>query len=297
MDLITLEADATRLSIAPVAGGSIARYWSEHPGRTIEWMRPTPAAALKRRMPLAYSSFPLVPYSGRIRDGRFTFRGRAITLPLNFLPENNSIHGQAWQLPWSVVQQEKTTATIDIRHKADEWPWNYRASQRFTLAPERLTLEMSLTNEGPDAMPAGLGPHPYFVRTPQTTVTAGVQKVWLNDAEVMPLSFADPPADRDLRRGVRVDGVAMDNCFTGWDRRAVIEWPEWQARLTMTADAPLDFLVVYTPPKQDFFCVEPVSHAADAVNFINAGRTDTGLLVLEPGQTLRVTARFDTATS
>jgi aldose 1-epimerase len=86
-DLITLRTGTTALTLSPAAGGSIARFWSERGGRTIEWMRPASATALKRRMPLDMSCFPLVPYSGRICDGRFTFQGREIALPLNFLPE------------------------------------------------------------------------------------------------------------------------------------------------------------------------------------------------------------------
>src|SRR5262249_35779293 len=88
-------------------------------------------------------------------------------------------------------------------------------------------------------------------------------------------------------RGVRVDAIALDNCFTGWTGRAVVEWPEWGIRVAMTAEPPLGFLVVYTPPGRDFFCAEPVSHATDAVNLAAAGRTDTGLVLLGPGQTLR----------
>ena len=84
-----------------------------------------------------------------------------------------------------------------------------------------------------------------------------------------------------------VDPIALDNCFVGWRRRAVIEWPESDARLVMTADAPLDFLVVYTPPGRPFFCVEPVSHVTDAFNLAAAGRPDTGARALEPGETLR----------
>ncbi len=49
----------------------------------------------------------------------------------------------------------------------------------------------------------------------------------------------------------------------------------------------LECLVIYSPPGQPFFCAEPVSHTTDAINLAAAGRTDTGLLVLEPGQTVR----------
>jgi aldose 1-epimerase len=40
---------------------------------------------------------------------------------------------------------------------------------------------------------------------------------------------------------------------------------------------------VLVPPDVDWFCVEPVSHATNAVNL---GRDDAGLVVLDPGQTL-----------
>jgi len=289
---VTLRNGATSLTLAPLAGGSIARFWTEAKGRTIEWLRPASAAALKRRMPLDMSCFPLVPYSGRICDGRFKFQGKDVVLPLNFLPEYHSIHGQGWLMPWKIIHAEDTLAALEYHHPADDWPWAYRTSQDFILEPKQLTLEMSLTNLGPGPMPAGIGPHPYFVRTPKASVTAGIAKMWPDDAENMPTKPVDPPATHDLRKGVRADGVAMDNCFTGWDRKAVMEWPEWQARLSMTADAPLDFLVVYTPPKQNFFCVEPVSHAPDAVNTVHAGRTDAGFQILEQGKTMRVVIRF-----
>ncbi len=293
MELIALRAGDTRLTVAPAAGGSIARFWTEHPGRAIEWMRPTPAAALTKRAPLDLGCFPLVPYSGRIRNGRFRFQDRDVVLPLNFLPEAHSIHGHGWVMPWRVVRADGGSACLEYQHKADDWPWTYRARQDFILEPNRLTLEMALTNEGPGPMPSGLGPHPYFARTPKATVSAGIGKMWLNDSETMPIEPVEPPAERDLNKGVRVDAVAMDNCFSGWDHKAVIEWPEWKARLTMTADAPLDFLVVYAPARQNFFCVEPVSHAPDAVNGINAGRADMGFEILELGTTMHVIVRFD----
>jgi aldose 1-epimerase len=47
--------------------------------------------------------------------------------------------------------------------------------------------------------------------------------------------------------------------------------------------------VVYTPPGEAFFCVEPVSHITDAFNLAAAGRTDTGMLSLLPGESVRAT--------
>jgi UDP-N-acetylglucosamine diphosphorylase/glucosamine-1-phosphate N-acetyltransferase len=89
-----------------------------------------------------------------------------------------------------------------------------------------------------------------------------------------------------MAAGVTIDSVSLDNGFTGWSRRAVIDWPELGARLVMTAGPPLDFLTVFIPPSLPFFCVEPVSHATDAVNLAGAA-SEVGRRSLEPGATLR----------
>lgn len=41
--------------------------------------------------------------------------------------------------------------------------------------------------------------------------------------------------------------------------------------------------MVFTPEGQDYFCVEPVSHATDAIN-----RAPETMLWLEPGETAEV---------
>jgi len=93
---ITLRADGVGLTVAPAVGGAVTRYRLERDGTTWEWLRPTPPEALRDGMPYQTAAFPLVPYSNRIRDGRFAFRGRAVRLPLNRPPERHAIHGHGW---------------------------------------------------------------------------------------------------------------------------------------------------------------------------------------------------------
>jgi aldose 1-epimerase len=156
-----------------------------------------------------------------------------------------------------------------------------------------MSITTEVENTGRDVMPAGIGQHPYLPRTPQTRLTAGVTGMWRGDAEVMPLDHASPaPAPYDIQSGLLPDRVAMDTCFTGFDGRALVEWPERRARMAIESDAVLPFLVVYTPPGQDHMCVEPVSHMIDAFNLAAAGRTDTGMRVLAPGERLSGTMVF-----
>jgi len=135
MDVITLRAGAAGLVLAPAGGGAIARYWSGSGRGTVEWLRPTSADALLRGDPYETAGFPLVPYSNRIREGRFAFRGRPVALPPNCPPERHSIHGQGWQAGWTAVDVATAHAELEYRHPADAWPWRYRARQRVTLTP------------------------------------------------------------------------------------------------------------------------------------------------------------------
>jgi len=87
----------------------------------------------------------------------------------------------------------------------------------------------------------------------------------------------------DPAAGLRISDHDLDNVFAGWDGRAEIRWPERATGLAIEVDGPLGFLVVYTSPGEDYFCVEPVSNCTDAFNLAASGRSDTGLQVLEPG--------------
>lgn len=284
MDVITLYADGAGVQLVPALGGAVARYWLDQGATTWEWLRPTPPSALTSGDPYETAAFVLVPYSNRIRHGRFRFRGIDVALPPNRPPERHSIHGHGWQAAWTPIEAHASDARLEYRHAGGAWRWAYRATQRFALTPSSLTVELALCNEGDHAMPAGLGWHPYFSRTPRTTLTAEVGAMWQTDDEMLPTTLGPAPG---LGRGLGTDAVALDNGFVGWRRRAEIRWPERRARIVMTAEPPLDCLVVYTPPGRPFLCVEPVSHVTDAFNLAEAGRTDTGMQVIEPGETLR----------
>ena len=284
--VVELRAGPARVAVAPHVGGSITRYATELGGATMDWLRPAPADVVAERAPGGTSCFPMVPFSNRIRDAAFRFRGRRIQLPRNFPPERHAIHGHAWRAPWSVADRAEARLSLQYRHPADAWPWQYVAQQTFDLTGERLRVRLTVTNEASEAMPVGFGLHPYFIRTPRAVLQADVGPMWQSDAELMPVRLTPAPPQLLLgAAGLNPDATPLDNNFIGFGGRAVIEWPEWNARLRMDADPIYACLVVYTPAGRDFFCVEPATNCVDAFNLADAGRTDTGLIVLEPGDT------------
>jgi aldose 1-epimerase len=278
------------VEVAPADGGCLAAFRWQAGDRTVDWLRPAPAAGAFA--PNAGACFPLVPYSNRIRDGRFRFAGREHRLEPNFGASPHSIHGHGWQRPWTVAARSDTAVTLTYSHDGGDWPQPYRAEQRIALDDGALTLALSVTNEGRGPMPAGLGLHPYFPRTPGCRLTAPVGRMWTTDPEIMPMALVAPAPGADPNAGLRPATAALDNVFTGFAGRAVIDWPELGAALTLEADPAFAFLVVYTPPGADFFCAEPVSHCTDAVNLAAAGHGDTGLKILAPGETFAATLRL-----
>jgi len=99
------------------------------------------------------------------------------------------------------------------------------------------------------------------------------------------------PAEWSHATARRIGSAALDNCFAGWDGTADITWASGGPALRIEADAPLRHLIVYTPPGQDFFCAEPVSHMNDAINRM-ATAPDHAMDVLAPGETLRAAVTF-----
>jgi|TARA_R110001583_G_scaffold61965_1_gene182557 aldose 1-epimerase len=275
---LILETKAMKLTLLPDLGGSVGGLTY----KTQDILRPFARTA--DESPLQTGGFPLFPFSGRISEGRFVWNGHAVSLAPNFLPEPHAIHGQAWHAAWQVAEHGSDHARLVFDYRPGDWPWAYRAEQDFTLREDGLDLTLRLTNQSEDPMPAGLGWHPYFPRM-DARVTVPVDRVWTSDEGMIPDRLDVPAAGADVSDWRVVDELDLDNAFTVSDRLSCIEWPSRNLRVEMVSDAVLGHMVIYTPKGQDFFCVEPVSHAPDAVNSQHPAEL-TGLHSLAPGETL-----------
>jgi len=287
MERVTLEQGALHLDLLPALGGSIARLEWQAENRTIPILRGTSAP----REVLDVGCFPLVPYCNRIRGGRFRFRGREIELRPNMAGDPNPLHGQGWTSGWSVEALSDRSATLTFRHERDEWPWRYHARQRFTLAADSLTVELSCSNMDDGAMPCGLGLHPYFPCRPLTRITTRVAHVWTVDEQVLPVERILAKDRYDPNAGP-ICGRGLDNGYDGWSGEALIETPDAPFRLRMTS-AEARFFQIYAPPTGALFVAEPVSHANAALNAPEEEWDSLGLRVLAPGETMRLTMRLE----
>jgi aldose 1-epimerase len=276
MTLLSLRTGRLAVELAPVAGGSIKRFTVD--GNDV--LRPMTEADVASRKGNNAAAYPLVPFSNRIRGGQLVFEGEVFHLERNWPGVNHPMHGDGWARAWQVETSDARSAEIAYLHeRAGEqggWPFRYRARQSYRLEDDRLTVRMALENLEDRPVPAGLGLHPFFVRDGETELACRCQAAWTADAEVLPIERIAVPPHWDFAASRKVDGIALDNCFDGWDGHATITWPSRRLKLALEASQPFRHLVIYVPPGRDFFCVEPVSHANGLV----------GLSPVGPGATL-----------
>ena len=290
--VISISAGALHLDIAPAIGGSVARFYSKEKNQIVEWMRPASREGLAEGNPQMMASFPLVPFSGRVRDGRFVFGGRHISLPRNFGNSPHAIHGNAWKLPWKITAHDAASASIVLEHERGDWPFAYRAEQHFALTPRSLEVELIVSNTDSAAMPLGIGLHPYFPYTEGMTLQAEVTQMWEAEKD-MPVRLTRDDTVESLARGLKMASITLDNNFIGWKHEATIRWPETGRRLRMTAESPFSYLVVFTPPSREFLCVEPVSNTVDWMNLGHLDSSQIGGAILSPGASLSGRVRFE----
>lgn len=225
-----------------------------------------------------------MPFSNRIAAGRFIAGDGQVTLSANFIHSGRaqSIHGFGWQ----AVAEGLGRALLRQDYPGGEWPWPYRAEQAFALDCDSLVQTLSLTNHGDTPMPAGIGIHPYFPRA-GAQLELDVDGRWDVDADCLPTEWKPLSTPPDW-----LCGDAIDHGFTGRRNPIRIDWPTHS--LTITPDSALAHTIVYIPPGEDYFCVEPVSHMANAVNRAE-GTDTTGLKWLEPEECWKCRVGFAAA--
>jgi aldose 1-epimerase len=287
--LLTLSSGPLTLQLVPPLGGSIARLDYRSPaGERIPCLRGVEG---KSGSPLDHASFPLVPFSNRIRGRRFVFRGREVVLRPNLAGDPSPLHGQGWLAPWDVETEAAAQAELVFRHPAGEWPWAYEARQHFALDADGLTAILSCTNRSGEPMPCGLGHHPYFPCTGDTLLDTRVGYAWTIDDDVLPVEKVPAEGRYDLRDR-RVCGQGLDNGFGEWDGLARIATPGLPFRIHLSSpDA--RFFQIYSPASGGFFVAEPVGHANAALNAPEECWPELGLRVLAPGETMSLSMRID----
>ncbi|MEU0677609.1 aldose 1-epimerase [Streptomyces sp. NPDC006172] len=219
-----------------------------------------------------FGCFPMVPWCGRIRDGRFRDGGAVHQMPLNSPP--HAIHGTVRDGAWRVARRSEGEAvlTYDL---VEPWPYPGRVTQIVALTEDALTLSMAVETYG-SSFPAQIGWHPWFNRDlGGEAVRIAFDPAWQEER-----------GDDHLPTGERVEPKPgpWDDCFGMPDGVDVtLTWP---GRLELKVTSPEHWVVVYDE-QEAAVCVEPQTGPPDGLN--SRPRLVTPLEPLETTTTWRWT--------
>lgn len=260
---IILTNTSTTVTVHPDEGGRIGQI--DVDGQPLLREVPEPA----ERDHIGWGMYPMAPWAGRIREGRFSFEGTAHQLEINHRDGDgqdprraHSMHGTTHQRAWTVTDQ--TDSTIDLQCPlagALDWPFEGVALQRIGVTARGLTLEM-VVEAAAGRFPAEIGWHPWFLKPDRLEFTPAL--MYRRDVFGLP--------NREL---VEPNSGPWDDCFTNTSP-VVLHYDRLAAR-AVRVESDCDHWVVYDEPT-DATCVEPQSGPPDAFNLVHHVVTPTSPL-------------------
>lgn len=298
--LHTLENEHWQVGILPETGASVAFGRVQKDGQWVDVMRPTDPADYDN--PSLCASFVLIPWSNRIKDAQFRFRGTDYKLQPNSA-DGTASHGDVRRRIWQVESAGKERISLSFNSTAHvniNFPWQFSANAVYSLDGDVFEMVLSLKNIDETPFPGGFGQHPYFVRTADVMLELPVDEQY-QLVQAIPAGAAVPVRPefdfRTLRR--LSDVAALDNLFRGreGDQPARIVYPGWGIEINITSDPIFEHLIAYAPPDKPFFAVEPITNANDGFNLFERGVEGTGVFVLEPGEERRGMIRLRVLTA
>jgi aldose 1-epimerase len=245
----------------------------------------------------------LIPFPGRVADGRYSFEGRTHQLERNDKEGPNAIHGFVRSLQWTVVSKGASNwVEFEVMLEAQQYasrgyPFSLSVRVTYHLGPGGLSCTFAVQNVGTSLVPLGVGFHPYF-----TVGTATIDEAEACIAAAGYLEFNErlTPTGRivpasgtewDYRQFRPVGAQRFNHCYVHLERdpngscTASLRNPHTGRTIDVVMDRSFDAIVVYTgdaiaeAPRRAL-AIEPMTCASDAFNY-----PDWGLKRLMPGAT------------
>jgi aldose 1-epimerase len=233
----------------------------------------------------------LLPWPNRIRDGKWTWEGKALQLDIASTSRPTAIHGLvSWQR-WEVLDSAADRVTVGTVVEARSgYPFRLAVAIDYLLTPDRMESTVRVRNAGDERAPFGVGLHPYLAVGSTQDGDLGQAELQL-PARTLLVVDGDglPTGERRPFDGAvgRIGDRAFDDPMTDLDRdadgwaRVRIQSPVGQLELAVDASWP--WLQVYsgdTLPagqRRRSLAVEPMTCPPNAL----ADGVD--VVVLEPG--------------
>jgi galactose mutarotase-like enzyme len=266
----------------------------------------------------AFGGAILAPYANRItgapvegaREIETVVDGRRVRLPRNWGGKapgaaQYAMHGLILDadVPYETPSPDRIIGQLAAGDFGGRWPGTLALDFDWRLEAGALSLSVTARNVGDDALPLGLGFHPYFAlpsgdrRQAQLRLPAKLRAEVGDYDAVLPTGRLLPVAGTpyDFNDAAALGDLYLDDCFTGLDGAAVCEVldPAAGVGLRIASSSPqVKAVQVYAPPGEAFVVVEPQYNLADPYSAVWPAEVDTGMARLQPGKSLTYDIRL-----
>jgi galactose mutarotase-like enzyme len=263
---------------------------------------------------LSFGGAILLPFANRIRgrldpDGRTidaSVLHRRVHLPANWSgkepgAEKCAIHGLMYDVPMRVAEcgPDYVVGVLDAGDFEGHWPSRTFVQLTATLRSSELEISVTAQNTGREALPIGIGWHPYFAipsgdrEHARLHVPAARRARVTNYDDVFPtgelVDVAGTPYDFTPAEGAPLGSEYFDDMFVDLEKTAAgyteIELHDLESRYRMRLTAlshHVTAVQVYAPPGRPFVAIEPQFNWTDPFSEIWAPDVNTGMVVLPP---------------
>jgi aldose 1-epimerase len=295
-DEIVLSSGRQR-AVVSSHGASLRHYWIvQHDGQELDVLWGYRGTGNKK----GGQGDVLVPFPGRVRDGRYRFGGQEHQLRRNDKDGPNAIHGFVRTELWQVLERAEARARFGFRIEEgtfEGYPFRLDIEVAYSLSAAGLECGFEVRNAGAKEAPFGAGFHPYF--TVGTTLVdeaearIPAERLVELGPDLLPTgAVAEVKGGKwDFRDWRKVKDSKFNHCYTALARdagglaRAGLRDPATGRQISVWMDQAFDYLVVYTgdtipaPHARRALAIEPMTCGTDAFN-----HPEWGLIRLKPGE-------------
>lgn len=275
---LTDQAAHTIIEILPAYGAMLHAFRVQFKGKQLNLIDGYHNVEdLKNNLSSNYKSARLSPFACRIKDAKYTYRGKEYVFESKF-NDGNAIHGllfdRTFTLKTSVAddRQAKVGLNYHYRNENPGYPFEYECEVVYTLKKDNeLSVHSQVKNLSGDTIPLVDGWHPYF------TTGSKVNDLHLHffakeivefDERLIPTGKLLPYSK--FNGGGILREEELDNSY-------VLDFDHKQPLCTLRDDRKgiaIEFypdksypiLQIYTPPHRNSIAIENISGAPDAFN-------------------------------
>ncbi len=239
-----------------------------------------------------YKSAILAPFPNRIRNGEYHFQNKKYNLPINDQDHNCALHGlvfdQIFQIKNFDLQNNSGAITLEYQYNGNipGYPFMFNLRLRYSLDKNGFSLNQEIKNTSNNAMPVGLGWHPYFKtgnKVNNLKLCLPVSIYFETDTQLIPtgksFSFEEFKSLAEIGKTEFDHGFIIE--IQNDQAETVIFDSELNLKIILwqqTGQKNYNYLQVYTPPTRDSIAIEPMTCCTDALN------NNNGQLILEEGK-------------